>query len=85
MFQSIHSFLNWLINSSKDPAKLSRTLKSLVSGLVVIFTLVGAGTYVSALQETNLDEIATNISAIVTAGSTLYYLIAKIWNTTPKQ
>lgn len=61
------------LGSSADPDKISRTIKSLVPLIVLVFAA-----FKLDVTEGMVEEITTATAAAVNAGFTLYYAIAKV-------
>lgn len=71
----IKSILNWIVFSSKDPAKVSATLKSI--GFFLVF--LGADTQLVDEASSNVVEFAVQAGTVVTAATTLWYFARKLY------
>ena len=77
MFKTV---LNWLVKSSKDPAKIALTIKGAGATLVSVLAVFGLGL---SLDDVNgfadsLASVAANGVALVSAGVTLWGFGRKI-------
>lgn len=79
----IKTLWDWLVKSSKDPNKISLTVKGAISTAVVVlgyFGITGVGIDTAGLGD-NVAEIAVQVVAAITALATLYGAIRKLYLT----
>jgi len=74
MSKVIKKFLEWLINSSKDPSKLALTLRGGISFLVLL------GVNAAFLQglDSNIVNIVVSLGYIASAGFSIVGFVRKI-------
>lgn len=83
----MNKFINWLAYSSKDSEKVSLTLKSFLTFLVTVATIV-AGFYKVQLPSEDLTAfvdtgiaLVQSVLVVASFASTIVGLVRKIWRT----
>jgi len=77
----IKKIWNWLIKSSADPEKFSRTLKSLLVAIAPTLVLLLTHFLGFEITQENILFLIGQITEFVGGVLTLFYLGAKIFNT----
>ena len=83
----IKKILDWFVFSSKDPARISLTLKAGLPAVILIFGFLGVknGDVELGAAIDGIVLVATGVGSVVTGGYAIYGAVRKVYLTFKKR